>query len=117
MRFNTPDYPLEYTAWRGIPHTFDTKYAYDAAGVAYPQTAHIYHAYLVSFVAIGDPNSARLDGTPKWPLYESKNLAASEQEVQLVIHPGTSTAVASDVSRRAQCGFWNDPERARRLNK
>ncbi|KAM0544083.1 hypothetical protein ACHAPJ_011965 [Fusarium lateritium] len=114
LRFNTPDHPLEYTSWRGIPHTSDASYAYDAAEVAYPMTAHIYHAYLASFVATGEPNSARLEGTPTWPQYD---FMKSERELQLVIHPGTSTAVERDVSRRLQCDFWNDPERAVRLNK
>jgi acetylcholinesterase len=117
VRFNTPNYPLEYQAWRGIPHTSDTGYTYDSPDVAYPQTAHIYHAYLASFVATGDPNTARFEGAPIWPQYHAPQACGMSSPQQLVVHPGNFTSVESDILRLRQCKFWNDPERAGRLNK
>ncbi|KAH8662450.1 Alpha/Beta hydrolase protein [Xylariales sp. PMI_506] len=113
LRFNTPDHPLVYQAWRGIPHTSDTAYSWNSPGVAYPATAHIYHAYLASFVATGDPSAARLDGSPEWPRYD----VSQDRPQQLVVHPGTFTTVEEDSYRIRQCEFWNDVDRAGRLNK
>lgn len=112
--FNTPDSPLEYQSWRGIPHTSDTRYTWASKKVPYTVTGDIYHAYLASFVTTGDPNTARLPGTPEWPLYEGSKGAEAEQ---LIINPGNFTVVEKDSYRRAQCDFWNSEERAGRLNK
>ncbi|KAI1467130.1 alpha/beta-hydrolase [Daldinia caldariorum] len=117
LHFNTPNYPLEYQAWRGIPHTSDSAYAFDSPGVAFPQTAHIYHAYLASFVATGNPNTARLEGTPEWPNYHAAKTCGADRPKQLIINPGTYTTVEEDSVRIDQCNFWNDLDRAKRLNK
>ncbi|KAI0115277.1 alpha/beta-hydrolase [Daldinia grandis] len=117
LHFNTPNHPLEYQAWRGIPHTSDSAYAYDSPGVAFPQTAHIYHAYLASFVATGNPNSARLEGTPEWPQYQASETCGAARPKQLLINPGIYTTVEEDSVRIEQCEFWNDLDRAKRLNK
>ncbi|KAI1641591.1 alpha/beta-hydrolase [Daldinia loculata] len=117
LHFNTPNHPLEYQAWRGIPHTSDSAYAYDSPGVAFPQTAHIYHAYLASFVATGNPNSARLEGTPEWPQYLASETCGVARPKQLLINPGVYTTVEEDSVRISQCEFWNDLDRAKRLNK
>ncbi|KAI1655016.1 alpha/beta-hydrolase [Daldinia decipiens] len=117
LHFNTPNYPLEYQAWRGIPHTSDTAYTFDSPGVAFPETAHIYHAYLASFVATGNPNSARLEGTPEWPQYQASETCGTARPKQLLVNPGTYTTVEEDSVRISQCEFWNDLDRAKRLNK
>ncbi|KAI1484004.1 alpha/beta-hydrolase [Daldinia eschscholtzii] len=117
LHFNTPNHPLEYQAWRGIPHTSDSAYAYDSPKVPFPQTAHIYHAYLASFVATGNPNSARLEGTPEWPQYHASETCLADRPKQLIINPGVYTTVEEDSVRIDQCEFWNDLDRAKRLNK
>ena len=114
LRFNTPDSPPEYVVWEGIPHTSDTRYTWASQRVPYPVTGQIYHAYLASFVTTGSPNTARLEGTPEWPQYDASNGAEAEQ---LLVNPGNFTAVEHDSYRRPQCEFWNDEERASRLNK
>jgi acetylcholinesterase len=114
LRFNTPDTPLQYQSWRGIPHTSDTRYTWASQRTAFPETAEIYHAYLASFVTMGDPNGARLEGTPEWPVYDAGMGGEAEQ---LVVNPGRFTVVERDGYRREQCEFWNSGERAGRLNK
>ncbi|KAK4621915.1 hypothetical protein CLAFUR4_07375 [Fulvia fulva] len=114
LHFNTPDTPLEYVSWRGIPHTSDTRYTWASQQVPFELTGQIYHAYLASFVATGDPNTLRLDGTPEWPQYDGSKGAEAEQ---LLVNPGNFTVVERDSYRRAQCDFWNDEERAVRLHK
>lgn len=114
LHFNTPDSPLEYSSWRGVPHTSDTRYTWASRKVPYTVTGDIYHAYLASFVTTGDPNTARLAGTPEWPQYDASKGADAEQ---LLVNPGNFTVVEKDSYRRAQCEFWNSDERAVRLNK
>ncbi|KXT00825.1 hypothetical protein AC578_2919 [Pseudocercospora eumusae] len=114
LHFNTPDVPLEYTSWRGVPHTSDTRYTWASKQVPYEIAGQIYHAYLASFVTTGDPNTARLEGTPEWPQYDGSKGADAEQ---LLVNPGNFTVVERDSYRRAQCDFWNDEARAVRLNK
>ncbi|KAH8891103.1 alpha/beta-hydrolase [Thozetella sp. PMI_491] len=117
VRFNAPDRPLEYQAWRGIPHTSDTRYTYNSPDVPYPHTARIFHAYLASFVTTGNPNTARFSGSSEWPQYGAPGKDGSHWPQQLVVHPSDFTAVERDIVRVRQCEFWNDPERASRLNK
>ncbi|PIA97475.1 Cholinesterase [Cercospora beticola] len=114
LHFNTPDTPLEYVPWRGIPHTSDTRYTWASKRTAYPVTGDIYHAYLASFVTTGNPNTARWPGTPKWPIYDASKGA---EALQLLVNPGNNTVVEKDSYRREQCDFWNSDERAGRLNK
>ncbi|KAF5008708.1 hypothetical protein FDECE_5035 [Fusarium decemcellulare] len=116
LRFNTPDYPLEAQSWRGIPHTSDFAYGFNDPGVAYPETAYNYHAYLASFVATGDPNKLRREETPEWPVYDGSRKDTPYPE-QLVVNPGNFVAIEQDISRLRQCDFWNDVDRADRLNK
>lgn len=116
LRFNTPNHPLEYQSWRGIPHTSDTAYTYDSLDVAFKDTAHIYHAYLASFVAKGDPNARRWPGSPRWPTYQS-NKRFNSNPLQIVVNPGMNTVIEEDTIRVAQCEFWNDIGRMQRMNK
>lgn len=117
LHFNTPDYPLEAQSWRGIPHTSDTKYFFNDPSVAYPVTGEIYHGYLSSFVATGDPNKVRREGTPEWPQYKASRSKDAPRPKQLKINPGDYVTVEPDEIRVAQCDYWNDPARAPRLNK
>jgi acetylcholinesterase len=109
LRFNTPNF---WPAWQGIPHTSDTKYTWDEPTTQYPEISHVYHAYLSSFVATGDPNRYRYKGSPKWPQYEGGN----DEPLQLVVQPN-NTKVETDSIRREACLFWRSPERATKLNK
>jgi acetylcholinesterase len=114
LRFNTPNFT---PAWKGIPHTSDTKYTWNEPSTQYPEVSHIYHAYLSSFVTTGDPNAYRYEGSPEWPNYEPSGYGLdSEPAVQVAVHPN-GTVVEKDNIRRAGCLFWRDPERAPRLNK
>ncbi|KAF4980172.1 hypothetical protein FZEAL_3750 [Fusarium zealandicum] len=109
LRFNTNN---NFPAWQGIPHTADTAYSWNDPTTQYPEISHIYHAYLSSFVATGDPNRHRYPGSPAWPLYDGKK----NKPLQLVVQPD-KTKVEQDVIRKEACMFWRDPDRAPRLNK
>ncbi|KAM3558255.1 hypothetical protein ARSEF4850_004684 [Beauveria asiatica] len=67
LRFNTPGHPLEAHGWRGIPHASDAAYIWNEPTVPFPEVARTYHAYMASFVAAGDLNKFRLEGSPEWP--------------------------------------------------
>lgn len=110
LRFNTNN---SFPAWQGIPHTSDTKYTWNEPDVQYPEISHIYHAYLASFVASGDPNKHRYPGSPEWSTYEPSGHTLPSQ---LVVHPD-DTKIESDAIRTEACLYWRDPERAPRLNK
>ncbi|WYZ40811.1 hypothetical protein EsH8_IV_001152 [Colletotrichum jinshuiense] len=115
LRFNTNN---SYPAWKGIPHTADTKYTWDEPVVQYPEVSHIYHGYLSSFVLTGDPNPHRYPGSPEWPRYEPTGYGIdSEPALQIVVQPNNGTKVEKDDIRREACLYWRDPERAPRLNK
>jgi acetylcholinesterase len=120
LHFNTNN---SFPAWQGIPHTADTAYTWNDPSTQYPEISRIYHAYLASFVLTGDPNTYRLEGTPEWDAYKPGGYGlASEPGKQLLVEPGASgivsgTRIELDESRREQCLFWRDPERAPRLNK
>lgn len=115
LRFATN---ASWPAWRGIPHTSDTKYTWDEPAVQHPDVSHIYHAYLASFVAAGDPNTHRFPGSPFWPGYEPAGYGLdSAPAMQLVVLPDNGTRAELDDIRREACLFWRDPERASRLNK
>ncbi|KPM35895.1 hypothetical protein AK830_g10664 [Neonectria ditissima] len=109
LRFNTKN---NVPAWQGIPHTSDTKYTWNEPTTQYPEISHIYHAYLSSFVATGDPNTHRYPGSPKWPQYAG----GADEPQQLVVQPG-ATKVEKDEIRKEACLFWRDPSRAAKLNK
>ncbi|KAF5011722.1 hypothetical protein FDECE_2182 [Fusarium decemcellulare] len=109
LRFNTPN---KTPAWQGIPHTSDTVYTWNEPTSQYPEISHIYHAYLASFVATGDPNRLRYPGSPKWPTYDGE----ISKPLQLVVQP-ENTKVEKDEIRKEACLYWRDPERAPRLNK
>lgn len=114
-RFNTNN---SWPAWRGIPHTSDTKYTWDEPNVQYPETSHVYHGYLSSFVAVGNPNTYRYPGSPEWPNYTPSGYGIdSEPALQLVVQANNDTTVEKDNIRREACLYWRDPERAPRLNK
>lgn len=115
-RFNTNN---SFPAWQGIPHGGDEQYTWnEPLGVQYPDISEVYHAYLSSFVATGDPNTYRYPGTPEWPRYEPSGYGmGSEPALQLVIQPQNETGVELDNIRRDACLYWRDPERAPRLNK
>ncbi|KAF2799387.1 para-nitrobenzyl esterase [Melanomma pulvis-pyrius CBS 109.77] len=115
LHFNTN---ASWPAWRGIPHTSDTKYTWNEPTTQYPEISHIYHGYLASFVTKGDPNVARFEGSPVWPLYKPNGYGIeSEPAQQLIVQPNNGTGVEKDELRREACLFWRDPERAGRLNK
>lgn len=116
LRFSTND---TFPAWKGIPHTADTKYTWDErAAVQHPDVSPIYHGYLSSFVATGDPNKLRHPGSPYWPRYAvSGDDWTAKPGRQLVVQDGNRTRVEWDEIRTEQCRFWRDPERAGRLNK
>ncbi|KAL0932120.1 Acetylcholinesterase 1 [Colletotrichum truncatum] len=115
LRFNTNN---SWPAWRGIPHTADTKYTWDEPNVQYPEISHVYHGYLSSFVLSGDPNTHRFPGSPEWPNYKPTGYGLeSEPALQLVVQPNNGTKVEADDIRREACLYWRDPERAPRLNK
>ncbi|KAI3396263.1 hypothetical protein diail_12345 [Diaporthe ilicicola] len=113
-RFNTNN---SYPSWQGIPHTSDTKYTWDEPRVQYPEISHVYHSYLASFVATGDPNTLKYPGSPEWPQYTPSGYGLdSEPALQLLVQPD-GTTVEKDEIRREACLYWRDPERAPRLNK
>lgn len=109
VRFNTNN---SFPAWQGIPHTADTGFTWDEPTTQYPEISHIYHGYLASFVATGDPNKHRYPGSPKWPTYNGRERSPK----QIVVQPG-DTKVEKDNIRTEACLWWRDPERAPRLNK
>ncbi|KAI8649320.1 hypothetical protein LRP88_11502 [Fusarium phalaenopsidis] len=109
VRFNTRN---KVPDWQGIPHTSDTAYTWNEPTTEFPEISHIYHAYLASFVASGDPNRHRYPGSPKWPSYHG----GDESPQQLVVQP-QNTKAEEDSIRKEACLFWRDPERAPRLNK
>lgn len=113
-RFDTNN---SYPSWEGIPHTADTRYTWDDSTVQYPEISHVYHGYLSSFVAVGDPNTYRYPGSPVWENYvPGGNEAQYDLAEQLLIHLG-ATIMETDSIRREACSYWRDPERAPRLNK
>ncbi|KAF2705063.1 acetylcholinesterase [Pleomassaria siparia CBS 279.74] len=115
LHFNTPNF---WPAWKGIPHTSDTKYTWDEPTTQYPDISHLYHGYLSSFVTTGDPNTARYEGSPQWPRYKPTGYGLeSEPADQLIVQPNNGTKVEKDTIRREQCLYWRDPERAGRLHK
>ncbi|KAM3533234.1 hypothetical protein MY4038_003459 [Beauveria bassiana] len=73
LRFNTPGHALEAHGWRGIPHASDAAYIWNEPTVPFPEVARMYHAYMASFVAAGDPNKFRLQGSPEWPQYKASD--------------------------------------------
>lgn len=109
LHFDTPNFS---PAWKGIPHTSDTKYTWDDPTTEYPAVGHIYHAYLSSFVATGNPNTYRYKGSPKWPRYHG----GTKKPQQLLVQPN-ETSIETDSIRKEACLFWRSPERAGRLNK
>ncbi|KAJ3496910.1 hypothetical protein NLG97_g2309 [Lecanicillium saksenae] len=116
LRFNTPGHPLEAYSWKGIPHASDADYIWNEPTVPFPEVARSYHAYMASFVAVGDPNKFRVEGSPKWPQYRSSDRIESGCPMQLSVSPG-DLRTECDNARVRQCEFWNDGERAQRLNK
>ncbi|KAI9147631.1 acetylcholinesterase [Paramyrothecium foliicola] len=117
LRFNTNN---SFPAWQGIPHTADTRYAWDEPVVQHPEISHVYHGYLSSFVTAGNPNTHRFPGTPEWPSYEPQGYGIdSEPGKQLLVQPEEEggTQVEDDDIRREACLYWRDVERATRLNK
>ena len=117
LRFNTPNHPLEAHPWRGIPHASDASYLWDAANVPYPNIAHTYHAYMASFVASGNPNTYRAAGSPEWPQYQVSDGTGDDCPEQLSVSPGDWPRKECDNVRIRHCEFWNDLDRAHRLDK
>ncbi|KAL4731471.1 Secreted lipase 4 [Fusarium chlamydosporum] len=109
VRFNTNN---TFPAWKGIPHTADTAYTWDEQTTQYPEISHVYHGYLASFVATGNPNHHRYPGSPEWPIYKGD----AKSPLQIVVQPD-NTKVEEDNIRKEACLWWRDPERAPRLNK
>jgi acetylcholinesterase len=109
-----------FPAWKGIPHTADTKYTWaepsGTGGVQYPEVGKLLHGYFSDFVALGDPNKGNRTGVPKWPKYvDDKDNGMPG--LQLTMEPFGNSRVEGDASRRVQCEWWRDDERALRLEK
>ena len=117
-RFDTNN---SFPAWQGIPHTADTKYAWNDPSVQHPDVGLVYSGYLTSFVATGDPNARRYPGSPEWPAYEpatgDEGSDGTPTPNQLLIRADNQTKVEPDDIRTEACLYWRDPERAPRLNK
>ncbi|KAE8854976.1 hypothetical protein PTNB29_09227 [Pyrenophora teres f. teres] len=66
-----------FPAWKGIPHTADTKYTWAEPGgagcVQYPDIGkELLHVYFSDFVALGgDPNKGNRTGIPVWPSFST----------------------------------------------
>lgn len=88
-------------------------YLWNDPSVPFKETARRYHAYMASFVATGEPNKLREDDAVEWPMYKADD---AEGPSQVVVNP-ESVDVEKDDMRVRQCEFWNDIDRAHRLNK
>ncbi|EMD64427.1 hypothetical protein COCSADRAFT_160639 [Bipolaris sorokiniana ND90Pr] len=109
-----------FPAWKGVPHTADTKYTWaepaGAGGVQYPEVGkEVLHAFFSDFVALGgSPSAGRREGVPVWPRYEEKEGVPG---LQLRIEAFGNSRVEGDGVRRVQCEWWRDEGRAARLEK
>jgi acetylcholinesterase len=118
-----------FPAWKGIPHTADTKYTWaepaGPGGVQYPAVGKdLLHVYFSDFVALrgGDPNAGRREGVPVWPRYGAEMPGAGAGAgmmpgLQLRIEAFGNTRAEGDAIRRVQCEWWRDEARAARLEK
>ncbi|KAL1646098.1 hypothetical protein SLS58_003518 [Diplodia intermedia] len=114
-----------WPAWKGIPHTSDTKYTWaepagvrETGGVQYPDVGKLLHTYFADFVALGgDPNAGRRDGLPYWPRYTDGWKEEGRPGLQLRMEAFGQSRVEGDAIRRTQCEWWRDDERAARLDK
>ncbi|KAM3433605.1 hypothetical protein NHJ13734_006371 [Beauveria thailandica] len=97
LRFNTPGHPLEAHGWRGIPHASDAAYIWNEPTVPFPEVARTYHAYMASFVAAGDPNKFRLEGSPEWPQYKASDRLNGRCPQQLAVHPVQQPKMAKKI--------------------
>jgi acetylcholinesterase len=121
-----PVYKLHFTtnntfpAWKGIPHTADTKYTWaepgGTGGVQYPDVGKLLNGYFSDFVALGDPNAGNRTGVPKWPQYMDQ-YEKGIPGLQLRMEAFGNSRVEGDAIRRVQCEWWRDEERAIRLEK
>ncbi|KAI0584564.1 PnbA Carboxylesterase type B [Pyrenophora tritici-repentis] len=108
-----------FPAWKGIPHTADTKYTWaepsGAGGVQYPDVGkELLNAYFSDFVALGgDPNKGNRTGVPVWPRYVQGEIPG----LQLRMEPFGNSRVEGDGIRRKMCEWWRSEERAGRLEK
>ncbi|KAH7410121.1 acetylcholinesterase precursor [Phaeosphaeria sp. MPI-PUGE-AT-0046c] len=109
-----------FPAWKGIPHTADTKYTWaeptGKGGVQYPGVGKLLHGYFSTFVATGDPNSGDSKGVPKWPKYVNE-YDKGMPGLQLRMEAFGNTRVEGDGIRRRECEWWRDEQRAVRLEK
>lgn len=121
-----PVYKMHWTvnntfpAWKGIPHTSDTKYTWaegnGTGGVQYPEVGKQLNTYFSDFVVYGDPSAGNRTELPKWPKYVD-DIAEGKPGLQLRFEAFGNTRVEGDAIRRKQCEWWRDPERAARLEK
>ena len=109
-----------FPAWKGIPHTADTKYTWGEEsgvnGVAHPEIGKLLATYFADFVAFGDPSGGNRLGVPKWPKYVD-NSTQGLPGLQLRMEAFGNTRVEGDSIRRTQCEWWRDEARAVRLEK
>jgi acetylcholinesterase len=118
LRFATNN---TFPAWKGIPHTADTKYTWaepgGTGGVQYPEVGkQLLNAYFSDFVAHGDPNAGNRTGIPFWPKYVGRNSHGMPGLV-LRMEPFGNSRVEGDGERWTQCEWWRDESRAARLEK
>jgi acetylcholinesterase len=118
LRFATNN---TFPAWKGIPHTTDTKYTWaepaGPAGVQYPDVGKLLHGYFVDFIAHGDPSAGNRTGVPKWPKYVDQYAEEGMPGLQLRMEAFGNSRVEGDGERRVQCEWWRDEQRAVRFEK
>lgn len=109
-----------FPAWKGIPHTADTKYTWGeesgVGGVKYPEIGKLLSTYFSDFIAFGSPSGGNRTGVPMWPKYVDDTEHALPG-LQLRMEPFGNTRVEGDAIRRVQCEWWRDTSRAARLEK
>ncbi|KFA45392.1 hypothetical protein S40293_09870 [Stachybotrys chartarum IBT 40293] len=114
LRWNTGN---RSPTWQGIPHGIDSSYVWNEPDTEYPEMRRAYHAYISNFVLTGNPNTYRLEGMPKWPLYKPLGYGLEFSAPKQLVVGSDGASIQQDEIRRGQCLFWRDPERALRLNK
>lgn len=108
-----------FPAWKGIPHTADTKYTWaepsGAGGVQYPDVGVLLQGYFADFVVGGSPNVGR-EGVPVWPAYQDA-WREGRPGMQLRMEAFGNTRVEGDGVRRRECEWWREGGRQGRLEK
>lgn len=110
--WNTPNWSPTF---KGIPHGIDAPYLNGQSGTQFPEIADAYSAYWASFVVSGDPNTHRIKESAVWGKYQgvgSKHLVVGSPD-----RGGVKMEDEAGTIRMAQCAWWRDLKRAKRINK